>query len=441
MIKAYLFVVSFCAVLFFAGAVYGATFTVTKAADTNDGVCDADCSLREAVAAANAAGGTVVFSATLVGVPIVLTGGEIQMNGIAVKGFGADKLTISGGNNSRIFNTSGNSAISGVTLTGGNGIGAGGHSGGAILSSGNLNLEGVHVTGNSVTGSGLDGGGVLFAGGSANFIRNSTFTNNTASDQGGGILVGASTNIYNSTFTGNSAADGGAISVIGVSVLARNATISDNTAKGVYCAGLGGFTFGNSIVQAIYRAFDLSDAHSQGNNIATSASGSKPVSYLSSDLIGTDPMLGALQMNGGPTPTFALQPGSPAIDAGSNTLAVEAGLGTDQRRYTRFVDGNGDMNAVVDIGAYEYNGVPVTPIMFAGRVATSTGNGVGRAVVTITDSEGVSQSITTSPLGYFSFQNVYVGNISVKMSSKSHRFTPTVIFATENVTNVELVVQ
>ena len=31
----------------------GADFTVTKTADTNDGVCDADCSLREAVEAAS----------------------------------------------------------------------------------------------------------------------------------------------------------------------------------------------------------------------------------------------------------------------------------------------------------------------------------------------------------------------------------------------------
>ena len=34
-----------------------ASFTVTKTADTNDGVCDADCSLREAISAANAAAG------------------------------------------------------------------------------------------------------------------------------------------------------------------------------------------------------------------------------------------------------------------------------------------------------------------------------------------------------------------------------------------------
>ena len=40
------------------------TFTVTKTADTNDGVCNADCSLREAMTAANASPGadTITFA-------------------------------------------------------------------------------------------------------------------------------------------------------------------------------------------------------------------------------------------------------------------------------------------------------------------------------------------------------------------------------------------
>src|SRR5688500_6908762 len=46
---------SICFVFCLAQAFYAANYTVTKIADTNDGVCDADCSLREAVAAANAA--------------------------------------------------------------------------------------------------------------------------------------------------------------------------------------------------------------------------------------------------------------------------------------------------------------------------------------------------------------------------------------------------
>ena len=38
------------------------TFVVTKTADTNDGVCDADCSLREAINAANANPGPDVIT-------------------------------------------------------------------------------------------------------------------------------------------------------------------------------------------------------------------------------------------------------------------------------------------------------------------------------------------------------------------------------------------
>jgi len=43
--------------LFTPSIAKAATYTVTKTADTNDGTCDADCSLREAIAAANANAG------------------------------------------------------------------------------------------------------------------------------------------------------------------------------------------------------------------------------------------------------------------------------------------------------------------------------------------------------------------------------------------------
>ena len=40
-----------------------ATYSVTKTADASDGTCDADCSLREAVSAANATPGAVLIPA------------------------------------------------------------------------------------------------------------------------------------------------------------------------------------------------------------------------------------------------------------------------------------------------------------------------------------------------------------------------------------------
>jgi hypothetical protein len=59
-------------------------------------------------------------------------------------------------------------------------------------------------------------------------------------------------------------------------------------------------------------------------------------------------MLGALQDNGGPTATMALLPGSPAINAGDNTL-IPTGVTTHQRGagYPRIDTGT------VNIGAFE----------------------------------------------------------------------------------------
>jgi hypothetical protein len=67
---------------------------------------------------------------------------------------------------------------------------------------------------------------------------------------------------------------------------------------------------------------------------------------LRSDLNNTNPMLGALGDNGGPTQTMALLQGSPAID----WVAASSCPATDQRGYTR-PDGSGE--SMCDIGAYE----------------------------------------------------------------------------------------
>ena len=71
------------------------------------------------------------------------------------------------------------------------------------------------------------------------------------------------------------------------------------------------------------------------------------------DLVDMDPQLGPLQDNGGPTPTQALLPGSPAIDAGGDDCPPPA---TDQRGFPRPEDGNGDGMATCDIGAFELGG-------------------------------------------------------------------------------------
>ena len=68
------------------------------------------------------------------------------------------------------------------------------------------------------------------------------------------------------------------------------------------------------------------------------------------DMPSTDPMLGPLANNGGPTPTHALLAGSPAIDAGDSTGCPTS----DQRGYSR--------SGVCDMGAFEFNGTSPTLI-------------------------------------------------------------------------------
>src|SRR5690242_9354016 len=75
----------------FVTSAYAATLTVTKAADTNDGTCDSDCSLREAITEANLNGAgsdTISFAAnytiTLGGsqLPAITTTMIINGNGV-----------------------------------------------------------------------------------------------------------------------------------------------------------------------------------------------------------------------------------------------------------------------------------------------------------------------------------------------------------------------
>jgi hypothetical protein len=111
---------------------------------------------------------------------------------------------------------------------------------------------------------------------------------------------------------------------------------------------------------------------SLGNNLSSDASCGLAAA---GDIINTDPLLIALADNGGPVKTRALDPLSPAIDAGSATVCP----GTDARGIVRPVDGNPvppAVTAVCDIGAFEFRPrlittTPVSPVAF-GTVTSGT---------------------------------------------------------------------
>jgi CSLREA domain-containing protein len=132
-----------------------ATFVVTKTADTNDGVCNSDCSLREAIDAANAAASDdviqfdpVVF-ATAQTLTLPFGNLKISNNGIlTINGPGANLLTLDGQFNSRILavTTAGATVtINGIRFIRGNGANSGEPfftGGGAIYNNGsNLTIN------------------------------------------------------------------------------------------------------------------------------------------------------------------------------------------------------------------------------------------------------------------------------------------------------------
>ena len=70
------FIIGLLTILIISATANAATWTVTKFTNSNDNICDADCSLREAVFNAQS-GDTVVFDANLFGQQFTLGGSEI----------------------------------------------------------------------------------------------------------------------------------------------------------------------------------------------------------------------------------------------------------------------------------------------------------------------------------------------------------------------------
>jgi CSLREA domain-containing protein len=216
----------------------GPTFTVNTMADKDDGLCSiSDCSLREAINAANAAAGanTVQFAANVTGT-ITLSLGELVITDapVTITGPGARVLSVDANLASRILSIAPVSqnttiSISGLTFTRGqvNSPEPGGSAslGGAILNSSKANTT---VTSCTISGCfAVAAPGDVGAGGAVNndgtmTIIGCTFRNNSA--------VGGSITTRGSTASGGPGAGGGIES--GGTVMLQNCTFSNNTAQG-----------------------------------------------------------------------------------------------------------------------------------------------------------------------------------------------------------------
>jgi CSLREA domain-containing protein len=223
---------TFAIILFTAALANAATFTVTKTADTSDGVCDADCSLREAITAANSAAtdDEILFSSLFNNAQtITLNGNEltISSNGsLTITGVGNSLLQISANSQSRVFRINSNSTVTlkNMTVSGGNSFSGGG---GIYSVNSGLTLINLIVRNNVSNGT---GGGINSYNGELT-VDNTTVVSNFSTDKGGGIYSSlGSMTITNSTITDNSG--DGIYKTDGMSNI-TNTVISNNRGRGL----------------------------------------------------------------------------------------------------------------------------------------------------------------------------------------------------------------
>lgn len=224
----------------------GNTYFVNSTGDSGPGT------LRQVIAGANA-GDTVMFDAGLVGSTITLTS-ELYIKidkPMYIKGPGANLLTISGGQKTRVFYVKTDTQadevrISGLTLTAGK---AGAYGGGAIAANNSL----LELYDSAVTGSTAAVGGGVSVANSYLHVKSSRISGNTAGSTGGGISAAdSSVTVLYSTISGNTAGTyGGGIyaSNVPFNFSVYHSTISGNRIPqpaGAVSVGGGGIALKNS---------------------------------------------------------------------------------------------------------------------------------------------------------------------------------------------------
>lgn len=371
------------------------TYTVNTLVDTNDGACNnplgtgsgnKDCTLREAIEAANAnapttdtikfsLNGTITLGATLPAISDALfingSGQSVTVSGnnavrvMQVKSGKTLKLknlTIANGKSADdgggIYNDGG-SLIVNNSIFRGNAASGGGGGGGIFSNGGTVNVTNSTFTGNSVT---YDGGGIYPYNATLN-VSNSTFSNNTVGRSGGGFHNAYGTvNVANSLFNDNVSDSGGGIyNAYGIVNIA-NSTFSHNGGIG---GGLAGIPGGGGILnyQGVFSVSSSTFSGNYGesgfgtiNNWGTLNINNSIITHTtdlgdclnnatldgSNNLVddtacsgggsGSLGRIGAvtgfdmtLRKNGGPTKTHAIFTWSNAIDAVTNCTYVSSG--------------------------------------------------------------------------------------------------------------------
>ncbi len=346
-----------------------AVFTVMNTNDAGAG------SLRQAVLDANALAGadSVVFDAAVFASSQTITpisGQYVITDAVEIVGPAA-RLTVNANKASRIFHVN-TSALAQTKITQLKLMNAyATSSGGAILhTSGTLTLAFmgfVNCTASAGAAISLESSDATLTiadseltGNSNDVIRllptgTATIMRCLIADNLGGAIVAhnGTVTVLNSTISGNSGPlAGGIYAGNPVNLTVNNCTIVDNLNSGVFSdSNFGSATVTiNSTIVANNLNYDVKALVLGRRNLVRSTVGFSPLEFPNYSNL--DPMLSPLGDHGGPTRTYVLLPGSPAINKGLNP----SGLTTDQR-------GPGFLRVAgiaADIGAFESSGeVPV----------------------------------------------------------------------------------
>jgi Ca2+-binding RTX toxin-like protein len=369
-----------------AGAGGASAATITPTATGDEHTAGGICSLREAIASANAnadtlgcthtgtyGDDTISLPGTSYGLTIGGSGENADATGdlditnsstlaIVHPGTGQAAIDASGlAPRDRVIDQLPGTALSlsAIAVQGGM---ITGEAGGGIRTTGDsTTLVNSTVEGNS---SNFNGGGLF---GPNLTLVQSTVSGNSSGSYGGGINASVLT-MTSSTVSANVAAGGGTEIALqtGASVIESSTVAGDTSISSFFLpsvAPTNSLTMRNSILATIDGGTGAACDGNPGASLISSGhnlvGGDCPRNAGAGD-IGGDPRLAGFAANGGPTQTRALLTGSPAIDAGADCP------GTDQRGIIR------PQGPACDIGAFEVT-VPASPPTCAGRTATIAG--------------------------------------------------------------------
>ena len=355
-------------------------YTVTTTADLAGATCNADCSLREAISAANAAPGAVlipkgIYKLSGAAVDDANHSGDLDvLAGYNIYGAGPGETVIDAQGNDRVLDApeagrpDRELGVNGLTLRDGTAGEQGGNvrfedQGGDVrldqyfsfVDLVDMDLEHGHSRG--------QGGAVFAQIWSGRMLR--VAVSGSDADAGGGLMDNSEEfEVRDSTFTGNSAISGGGIASTGHDVAIINSTVSGNTGAGVLATteidlrsstvtgNSGGGLYFDGDLFAGYKA-RVANSVLAGNAGSDCVQASAPLSVLKVTYSHVDTASGGCDLAGTGNVIGA---GATVIDRGDPVGCTDQdglALRTDQNALPRIANGDSVRGAICDQGATE----------------------------------------------------------------------------------------